>query len=81
MMTERELISLAKLYKGELIKPKKYQGDEALLWQGEKIICEGCGHLIPSDNAYSTFIGLLEAFVGKWSPWDAEEIMEKYRKI
>lgn len=78
-MTTQDIIKYCFFYKGEeLIPPKFNKKNEGKLWVAEKYICEEIPHLIDEKNPRKSMQLYIESYVGKWSPFKYNEVMETY---
>lgn len=68
-------------FNGESELPTKYKGmKEQILWSAEKMIYEEMPHLLHSENPRKDIAHYVASYCGKWSPYDAQEIIKAYLK-
>lgn len=80
-MTEQDLLPYCFFYKGEALMPAKYEQTHAhLLWMAERFVCEDVPHEIDADNPRNDITSYIDSYVGKWSPFEHDDIMATYRK-
>lgn len=48
------------------------------MWRAEKYVCEEAAHLIDENNPRKSILSYIEAYIGKWAPYDCNEILSKY---
>lgn len=81
-MTRDELIALCKFYHGENFCPEAFDGKlEGKLWQIEKNLCEDIlfdYQLQGGETPREVFDSYVEAMVGKWCPYQYNELMNLY---
>lgn len=78
-MTESQLLKYCLFYKGETLPPVEFnQTNAGKLWQAEKYICENLANNIAPDSPALEMATLVEAYVGKWAPFSANEVMSQY---
>lgn len=79
-MTSEDLQRYTKFYKGQPIVPPEYEGkDEEALWAAECFVCEDLHNNIDEDNIRESLDEWVEAYLGKWTPWRADDLMTLYR--
>ena len=79
-MTEQDLLKYCHFYKGEELVPQGFdRRNEGKLWVAEKFICEEIPHLIDEGNPRKSIVGYIESYVGKWAPYELENVMETYK--
>lgn len=80
-MTEQDLLPYCFFYKGEILMPAKYVKTHAhLLWLAERFVCERIPHKIDAANPRKSITSYIDSYVGKWAPFEHDEIMGSYRK-
>lgn len=82
-MDSKQLEQYTRLYKGEKESPFDYKVDYAknIIWMAEREFCESKSrnNSIDKNNIKDEIEGWVEAFVGKWNPYEMEDIMRVYR--
>lgn len=78
-MTETQLLKFCLYYKGEALIPLSLDGtDEGKIWQAEKFACESMQNLIDETDPARSFASAVGAYVMKWDPWEADNILKPY---
>lgn len=66
-------------YKGECFVPSNISDkDEIRMWTAEKYVCDEVAHLIDESNPRKDILAYVEAYIGKWAPYDCDKILAKY---
>lgn len=85
-MTKQDLLPYCLYYKGEDEVPTNlFNRDDSLskkglLWRAEKFVCERISERIDKDKVSEDMAAWVGAFVGKWAPYEWEDIMSNYRQ-
>ena len=77
MYIKEEILPYCKFYHNEVICPYYNDNLRGLLWMAERFVCEDAPHLITNDIKKSMY-DVIESYVGKWNPYEQEEIMSIY---
>lgn len=79
-MTETQLLKYCYFYNGASLPPVEYSENESALWTAEKYVCEHLGGKIDTNNPALSVAEYVSAYVGKWAPFNHDEIMSVYVK-
>lgn len=81
-MKREDLLKLCYYYKGEAECPIEYDGKpEGKFWTAENSLCNDIllgYNLASGETPRQIFDGYIDALIGKWCPYQYEELMEMY---
>jgi len=82
-MEKDDLLKYCRFYKGEQSNPYGRDDAKALLWVAEEMICNYFDEFrssLTDENAGERIPEFVEAYIGKWRPFESEEFMRTYRQ-
>ena len=78
-MTQSQLLKYCLFYHGETLPPPDMDGINAgKLWEAEKMIFLQMSNLVSEDSPALQMAELVDAYVSKWAPFSAYEVMQTY---
>jgi len=77
-MIEQDILKYCYFYNEEALPPFDQNDGRRLLWLAEKWICEEGNDLIKPTDPQKSMALFVEAYVGKWAPFEVSSIMELY---
>ena len=78
-MTQSQLLKYCLFYHGETLPPPDMDGTNAgKLWEAEKMIFLQMSNLVNEDSPALQMAELEDAYVSKWAPFSAHEVMQTY---